>query len=170
MKTDILFQTHIFFVFILNGLLIGIVFDIFRILRKSFKTIDILTYVEDILFWLISGGITLYFVFNFNNGELRSYIFIGLIIGVILYMLLLSKRFIKINTKLLLIIKNIIIKILFPIKKMLIIILETTKKIIKFYKNFIHKSSNNLKNVENFIKKHFKIIKKKEKRDKYRII
>ena len=47
-------QGYLFLIFTLDGLIIGILFDIFRILRKSFKTKDIVTYVQDILFWLIS--------------------------------------------------------------------------------------------------------------------
>lgn len=90
-------QAYIFLIFILNGFLIGILFDGFRILRKAFKTSDIITYIQDILFWIISGGIILYSIFKFNNGELRNYIFIGLGIGTLLYILLFSKIFIKIN-------------------------------------------------------------------------
>ena len=90
-------QAYTFLIFILNGFLIGILFDIFRILRKTFKTRDIITYAQDILFWLISGGIILYSIFKFNNGELRSFIFIGIGIGTSLYILLFSKIFIKIN-------------------------------------------------------------------------
>lgn len=90
-------QAYIFLIFILNGFLIGLLFDIFRILRKSFKTKDIITYCQDILFWLISGGIILYSIFKFNNGEIRGFIFIGIAIGVLIYMLLFSKIFIKIN-------------------------------------------------------------------------
>ena len=55
-------QGYIFVIFILNGFLIGILFDIFRILRKSFKTKDIVTYIEDILFWIITGIFLLYSV------------------------------------------------------------------------------------------------------------
>lgn len=60
-------QAYTFIVFILNGIIIGILFDCFRILRKSFKTSDIITYIEDILFWIIAGIITLYFIFCYNN-------------------------------------------------------------------------------------------------------
>ena len=69
-------QAYLFVIFILNGFLIGILFDIFRILRKSFKTKDWLTYIQDILFWILTGFIVLYSIFRFNNGELRGFIFI----------------------------------------------------------------------------------------------
>jgi len=60
-------QAYTFIIFIINGIINGILFDCFRIARKSFKTSDVITYVEDILFWIIAGIITLYFIFVFNN-------------------------------------------------------------------------------------------------------
>ena len=60
-------EVYIFFIFILLGFIIGIIFDIFRILRRSFKTKDLITYLQDILFWLITGALILYTTFKFNN-------------------------------------------------------------------------------------------------------
>ena len=69
-------QAYLFMIFIFNGFLISILFDIFRILRKSFKTIDFITYIEDILFWILTTFIILYSVFKFTNGELRVFLFV----------------------------------------------------------------------------------------------
>ena len=112
-------QAYIFILFIINGILIGILFDIFRITRKAFKTSDIITYIEDTFFWILSGIVTLYFIFNFNNGEIRLYIFLGIFLGIFLYILLISKYFIKINTLILEKIKKIIKIIVWPIKKLI---------------------------------------------------
>lgn len=60
-------QAYAFMMFIVNGIIIGILFDCFRILRQSFKTSDMVTYVEDILFWILTGITTLYFIFSYNN-------------------------------------------------------------------------------------------------------
>lgn len=60
----------------MNGLLIGLTFDFFRILRKCFKTKNWITYIQDIVFWIITGLIILYSIFKFNNGELRGFIFL----------------------------------------------------------------------------------------------
>lgn len=60
-------QAYTFIIFIINGIIIGLLFDCFRIIRKSFKTSDMITYIEDILFWIIAGIITLYFIFIYNN-------------------------------------------------------------------------------------------------------
>ena len=108
---------YVFIAFILNGFLIGIIFDCFRILRKSFKTPDFVTYIEDILFGIITGLLILYSIFKFNNGELRFYLFLGIFIGLLLYLLIFSKVFIKICVFIISIIKKIInFIIIIPIK------------------------------------------------------
>ena len=94
-------------VYTINGILIGILFDIFRVLRKSFKTNDITTYIEDILFWILTGISLLYSIFTFSNGEIRLYMFLGVFLGCLIYMMLISKYFIKINVKIVSIIKRI---------------------------------------------------------------
>ena len=56
-------------------------FDFFRVLRKRFKTTDIVTYMQDILFWILTGISMLYCIYTFNSGEIRLYEFIGILIG-----------------------------------------------------------------------------------------
>ncbi len=123
-------QLYSFLIFTLVGVIISIIFDIFRILRKTFKTPDMITYIEDILFWIITGFIILSSIFLFNNGELRLYIFIGMAIGILLYMLFISKYFIKINVFIINVIKNIINKILHILLKPIKFICSILRKLI----------------------------------------
>ena len=88
-------QTYLFIVFTIVGIIIGILFDIFRILRKSFKTNDIVTYIEDFLFWILTGIIILFSMYKFSNGELRFFMIVGIIIGTLMYMITFSKYIIK---------------------------------------------------------------------------
>lgn len=104
-------QAYLFLIFILNGIIIGLLFDFFRILRKTIKTKDIITYLEDFIFWILTGSIILYSVFTFNNGEIRLYMFIAILIGIITYMIFVSRYFIDINVTIINTVKNIIIKI-----------------------------------------------------------
>ena len=103
-------QLYTLFVFILSGAVIGILFDLFRILRKSFKTPDIITYIEDILFWILTGLFLLYIIFKYSFGQLRIYMFVSLIIGIVIYFLTISKYFIKLNVKIIRIYKIYYIK------------------------------------------------------------
>lgn len=112
MNGETINQAYLFMIFILNGVLIGITFDVFRILRRSFKTPNFITYIEDMLFWIISALIVMYSLFIFNNGQFRGYIFIGLFLGIAIYMLFFSKFIIKISVKIILFIKKFVLAIL----------------------------------------------------------
>lgn len=168
MEGNAINQAYLFVMFILNGILVGILFDIFRILRKSFKTPDLITYLEDIIFWIIAGLLTLYSIFKFNNGEIRIYIFVAIIVGVLMYMMTLSKYFIKLNVFIISTIKKVIgtvistvlypFKVLFrflkkifiqPITFICINFNKIFKKIIKYLQNTkitTKKSKNTQKN------------------------
>lgn len=123
-------QAYLFVMFIINGILIGFLFDIFRILRKSFKTNDIITYIEDVTFWILTGILTLYFIFKYNNGEIRLYIFLGIIFGIAIYILTLSKHIIKFSVTVINFIKGIIIKIIKIIIYPLKLVVNILKKIL----------------------------------------
>ena len=139
-------QCYLFLVFTINGIFIGILFDIFRVLRKSFKTNDITTYFQDILFWILTGLSLLYSIFTFSNGEIRLYMFLGVFLGCLTYMMLISKYFIKINVKIVVFFKKIFgiifsilllpIKFLFkPIRFITINIKKISIKQLKHTKN-----------------------------------
>ncbi len=124
MDNTIAIQLYSLLIFTISGIAIGIFFDIFRILRRTFKTPDIITYIEDIIFWVFTGIFFLFVLFKFNNGEIRNYVIIGLILGILVYILTISKYFVKINVIILDFIKKII---LYPLK----IVLNILKKILK---------------------------------------
>ncbi|MCI8617501.1 MAG: spore cortex biosynthesis protein YabQ [Clostridia bacterium] len=138
-------QAYLFIIFTINGIIIGILFDIFRILRRSFKTTDIITYVQDILFWILTGFILLYSIFTFSNGEIRFYMFLGVFLGCLIYMLMFSKYFIKVNVKIVIAIKEIIMKLisilLLPIKIVINLLKKIFFKPIKFITININKIS-----------------------------
>lgn len=143
-------QAYLFLIFIVNGIIIGLLFDFFRIARKVIPTNDFVTYIEDVLFWLLTGAITLYSIFVFNNGELRLFMFLGIILGAFIYLLVLSSYVIKINVK-------IINTILVPFKAIYrllrkVIFKPITFLIINIRKSFVNfvkipkKSKNIVKN------------------------
>lgn len=151
-------QAYLFLIFTLIGIIIGFLFDIFRILRKSFKTNDIITYIEDIIFWIISGIILIYAMCKFTDGELRFYTIIGLSLGAIIYLLTVSKYVIKISVFVINILKKIL---LYP----LLIIFKILRKIIfkpisivcinikKDFSKITNKIYKNIKNVKKLQKK-----------------
>lgn len=142
-------QAYLFLVFSLTGVAIGILFDFFRILRRSIKTSNLVTYIQDILFWILTGIIVLYSIWYFNNGELRIFVFLGLIIGILIYMTTLSSIIVKIFTKILVFGINII-KVPFKIIYSLISKIITGIVVLfnKFTKKLKIKKGNFVKNGE----------------------
>lgn len=144
-------QAYLFLIFTLNGIFIGILFDFFRILRKSFKTINLITNVEDIIFWILTGLSIIYCMYNFSDGSLRLFMFLGLGIGLTIYILTLSDFIIKTVVKVISIIKKFIITIIsiitFPFKA----IFKLIRKILfrPIYVFFIKIQNNMTKKLKN---------------------
>lgn len=165
-------QANLFLIFTLDGILIGLLFDIFRILRKSFKTADIVTYIEDTIFWLLTGAIILYSIFVFNNGEIRFFMFLGILLGIAFYLLLFSKYVIKISVTIINGVKNVIIwiyKILItPIrfiykimeKPIKIVVINLSKIFRQVHTKSINKATDNKPKNKIKLQKIFKKIKK----------
>ena len=145
-------QIYLLCIFTISGFLIGIFFDIFRILRKSFKTSDLVTHIEDFLFWIVTGIYLLFIIFKLSFGQIRIFMFASLIIGFIIYILTISKYFISINVQIIeffkMIIKQFLMIIFYPFK----LILKTLKRIIFRPITFITINIFNIfrKNVKNF--------------------
>jgi len=134
---SIINQLYSFLTFIGIGILIVLIFDVFRIFRKSFKTPDIITSIEDVIFGIISGFILLYSIFKFNSGELRIYVFLGILVGGFIYILTISKFFIKINVMMINALKKVITQmfniVIFPFKIMFKYIRKIFFKPISFF-------------------------------------
>ncbi len=84
-------QVYVFLSSFVGGIIIGFIYDLFRIKRKAFRTGKIATFIEDVAYWIIVTFVMFFVIYRSNDGELRVYVFIGAILGVLLYALLFSK-------------------------------------------------------------------------------
>lgn len=120
-------QEQIFIFFFIIGIIIGFIFDIFRVIRKSFKTTDFITLIEDIIFLLISSILIIGSIIKINGGEVRFYLFLGIFLGGLIYSLTISNLYVIIFYEFVKICKKI-----FKIPFLCIIkFLQITKSIIK---------------------------------------
>lgn len=67
------------------GVFLGIFYDVFRIIRLLLNPKNLSVFVEDVIYFLVSGFVTFLFVLVFNYGESRFYILAGEALGWILY-------------------------------------------------------------------------------------
>ena len=122
-------QIGIFIIYFLAGLAICLLYDIFRAVRKTVKTSDFITYIEDIIFWIFVAIFLIYLMFILSSGELRFFMFIAICMGGILYYFTLSKYIMNISIHILgfikVVFKKIINIILIPLK----LFLKLNKKV-----------------------------------------
>lgn len=99
LEISLLSQICIFFCSLIFGLVLGIVFGLFRIFDivtgASLKQV----FIEDILYFIIVGVLTFLFMLVVNKGEFRVYIIFGELIGFSLYHFTLGKLAIKVLAK-----------------------------------------------------------------------
>ena len=118
--TIVLGQMHIFLCAIAAGAAVALLYDLLRIKRRAIKTNVIIVSLEDILYWLVSAIIIFLTVYNSNSGEIRGYIFMGNIAGVLIYLLLLSKIVISSSMAIINLFKKIcrfiFIVLMYPVK------------------------------------------------------
>ena len=104
----------------LGGMVLGLVFDFFRIFRKNFKGADALLWLQDILMWAVMLAVVYITLFITNDGKIRWYVFVGFMSGVAVYMVTLSTFIMKISTAVIGFLKKlfsvVITVLLFPVK------------------------------------------------------
>lgn len=91
MEHNFMNQLIIFGYSCILGAVLGVLYDLFRIIRMIINTRNIAMFVQDVIYFVVSGLITFAFVLAFNRGESRFYILAGEGIGWIAYHLTLGE-------------------------------------------------------------------------------
>lgn len=73
---------------VLGGIAAGVLFDLFRTFRRLVKSGAVWVGVQDLLFWLLAACAAFFFLYQYNDGQPRWYIFCGILLGATLYHLL----------------------------------------------------------------------------------
>lgn len=92
-------QTKLFLYAIVFGAALGILYDLFRILRMSFSSGKVMVFFQDVTYGAVSGFLMYLFCFIFNNGEVRAYLLIGSVLGFIIYYFSVGSIVMKVSRK-----------------------------------------------------------------------
>lgn len=103
-------------VFLFLGLLIGVIYDIFRFFRLVFKN-KTAVFLLDFLFFFIISPIIFIFLLSYNNGIVRVYYFTAILLGYLIYILTLYRITGYIFRPIASLFRNIVKKILKSLKK-----------------------------------------------------
>ena len=79
-------QAHIFLATVYAGLVAGLCYDVFTLIRKSFKFGLSVTGVIDFLFWIIAAALLVIVNIISGGDGLRAYMLLGFFSGAVLYM------------------------------------------------------------------------------------
>ena len=174
-------QEYLLAVSIMTGMLLGSMWDAYRLLRHFIKLGPFGTAIGDFIYWLTSIYIGITLIFDISYGNVRFFILLGFMTGALLYFYGISRYILRllifIVDKILKIIKRTIdfltepfkalIKklriILYPFKLKYEKIRNNAKKRYKFFKFRLKKISKNRKMSYNRRKQFKKINKRRRK-------
>lgn len=149
-------QASLFLMAALIGVFAGLAYDFFRLLRVIFRHSDIVTHIEDILYWLFVSGAVLYIFLNENYGEVRAFCILGMFLGMLLYFLTLSRLVLAVSkaaAKLLYNVFRVVFSVLtFPAKLFYDILEKPIVYVKKMLKNFYRLLKKVLHNFKIYVK------------------
>ncbi len=99
MLSTVASQSNLLLFSMLAGVLTGMLFDLYRVLRGFENPNKILTFIEDTLFWILTSIIVFIFLLKTNYAYMREYVYITIALGILIYISVLSKSFIKVEYK-----------------------------------------------------------------------
>ncbi|WP_066871031.1 spore cortex biosynthesis protein YabQ [Clostridium mediterraneense] len=108
----------------LAGMLVGILFDGYRLIR-GFNVPKILGMIQDILFWILISIVIFIFLLVFNYGFLGAYVYLFMFIGVMVYLAIFSKMVVSVE--------NVVARLVFKFCRVL------GKNIRYIFKNIVTK-------------------------------
>jgi len=81
------------------GVLTGLFFDIYRIIRGFENPNKVLTFVEDALFWVLAAVLVFLFLFTTRYIYIGLYLYMYIAIGLYIYLKFISKGFIAVQSR-----------------------------------------------------------------------
>lgn len=153
-------ETSVFLIFVVIGVLFSVIFDVFRAIRKVRKLKNRTIYVQDIIYFLIIGVILLGVIINYMNTELRVYLILAIVLGIVIYISTVGNMVMNLIVKLIRLSGKILEFLFMPIT----LYTQIFEKQIAILKKYVIKCCKKMKYMVNLnhIKKKFKIFRTKE--------
>lgn len=85
---------------IMAGIITGILFDFYRLIRGYSNLSKIIMFIEDTLFWIFTAIIVFVFLLYTNYAYMGMYAYVLLAVGIYIYMKFFSSVFVKFHKSL----------------------------------------------------------------------
>lgn len=140
---EIIKEADVLAISFVMGMILLLVYDLIRIFRRLVSHSTVWVGIEDLLFWIISAVALFAMLYQENSGYIRGFAIGGVIIGMLLYNMLLSKLVIKVSV---FILKKVLFLVSRPLAWVARILRKpvggvgkTGKKVIRFIKKQLKK-------------------------------
>lgn len=125
-------QMQFFLASILSGVVLLVVYDIIRIFRRIIKHSGFLVALEDIIFWVVGGLFIFVMMYKQNDGIIRGFSILGMLIGMLFYNHLLSKYVVNGISKLINGMIHLIYKVIHLLLTPVRFVLKKIKRLFRF--------------------------------------
>jgi len=129
-------QTVLFLTTVAAGVVMGFVYDLFRIIRKSFPHNSLMVQFEDIIYWAAVSFLMFYFMLHRNYGEIRFFSIVGAALGMIIYFFTFSVLIMKVAGAVIDVVQRVLLAVLrillWPFKVLLRLLLWIFKPPIRW--------------------------------------
>lgn len=99
MSQSIQIEAHLLLLGLATGAVLMMIYDVLRVARLLIPHGWLMTGVEDLIYWCMSGFVTFYLLYRQNDGNIRMYVIGSVILAMIVYDRLISRFFLKLLKK-----------------------------------------------------------------------
>lgn len=142
-SAGILKEADVLLISFLTGAILLVVYDLLRIIRRLIPHNNWVIGIEDVLFWIASAAALFAMLYRENSGYIRGFVIGGVLAGMLLYNLLLSRFVVKgsvfILEKILFVVGRPFVYLLRLLGKPLKILGKKGKKVLRFLKKQLKK-------------------------------
>ncbi|MBO8159763.1 spore cortex biosynthesis protein YabQ [Thermosyntropha sp.] len=86
-------QIRTFFFTLVAGIFVGFIFHFYQMVITRGRVGKFLLYILDFFLWIIMLGLMFWLMFFINGGEIRVYVLLALLIGIVVYLNYFSEKF-----------------------------------------------------------------------------
>lgn len=94
-------DVRFFLASILLGIIAAFCYDLLRVWRRFHKQSLFFVSLQDFIYWFLLGFAGFHLIYSYNAGTLRLFVFLGIGLGALLYMVTLGRFVVKYGLKLL---------------------------------------------------------------------
>lgn len=125
-------EVRFFLVSVLCGAFLLVAYDILRIFRRVVEHGTVWISIEDILYWMVGAVLIFRMMYKMNNGIIRWFSLIGILLGMIIYKYSISDYIVKGISFLLIKIKKFIRKLIHILTGPVRFVLQKIQKLFEY--------------------------------------